>query len=272
MPLELSPIRRLPDTAVHTYNALVAMPGPASLAIRVLGALHDAAGQERPPQAIWAAMIARGPVRALKDLRAIDGFGRRRQSRLRAALTHDNASLTIAATLEAFTRQKYVVPERPPLPHPFGEHAPFPPLVARALGQEGGLVYGTPRVLPGFAYNSKIVHFRDAVLQPVPASAIVLGAGYIGSEMALGWANAGATVTLVDRCALLAGFPPDRVENVRSMLTAAGVHIRIGVFAQSWKHLGNQIVIAATIDGRPALMTAEKMLVAVGVLYRPPKP
>ncbi|MFT4978809.1 MAG: hypothetical protein ACI8S6_004719 [Myxococcota bacterium] len=260
--------RRTPDVELHAYNAIIAMPLPPVELRWLLQQLHAAAGQPAPSLAVLDAQIFAGPMRRLRLLRRLPHFGRRCQRRLRAALSAPELSQTLASSLLALTQTEMVIPDAPPLPHPLGKTATFPPLVARALGQEGGLVYGRPRALPRFPFNHQIVHFRDAVVRPPPPTGLIIGAGYIGVEIALAWARAGSSVTLIDqRTELLYGYESEQVATVRALLEEAGVRIWLGVDAAGWRQHGDQLAVAGTRQGRPVLLTADLVLVAVGVIF-----
>lgn len=245
------------------------MPLSAEQRRRLLSALFEAAGQPAPPAPVVDALFARGPIKAFGQLRALPQFGRRQQHRLRAAVSHSELATTLASALHALTQTEMYLPERHHnLPHPFGEAATFEPKIAKALGYEGGLVYGKPRTLPGFPFGERIIHFRQAVRRPAPRSGLILGGGYIGCEMALAWAEAGATVTLLDRAdTLLTAYDPVLIDRVAGMLQAAGVRTWLRVNIGGCRPHNDQIAIAGRYEGKPVLLTADVLLMAVGVKF-----
>ena len=127
------------ESALHTYNAIITMPLSRTQLAALLIALHESAGCRPPPMSVAWAMCARGRLRALKQLRRIPAFGRRRQTRLRKVFAAPDFHQHLTSQLQVITAQAPDIPEHPPLPnlnlaHPFGEAAWFEPVVARLLG------------------------------------------------------------------------------------------------------------------------------------------
>lgn len=262
--------RSTPEPALHAYNALISIALPADDRAWLLAELYAAAQRPPPPPSVLAAMVARGPVRTLRALR-LPGFGRRRRAHLRTAFSHPGLATTLAERLQQLTQQPLVVPDNPPLPHPFGAEADFPPRVARVLGQEGGLVYGDARPIPGFPFNDHIIGFREAVRRPPPPVGLIIGAGYIGVEMAVAWGMAGSDVILLERRPeILAGYSPEQIQVVRALLDAAGVRFRLGAAASGWRRSGGRIVVAGTWAQGRFLLTADLLVLAVGLDYSKP--
>ena len=144
-------------------------------------------------------------------------------------------------------------------------------MIARLLGQDGRLLYGRARPLDGFGFCEHILDYRAALTQ-VPASVVVVGAGYVGVELALAWGRSGSAVTVLSsHPALLVGYPEAAVAEVRRLLEDAGVCLHLGVQAQRWQRREAGVaVIAGTEDG-PVVFEAARILVAAGIVYpRPP--
>ena len=245
------------------------MPLPAAQLAQLLIALHREADILPPTMHMAESMVAMGSVRSLKRLRAIRGFGRRRRSHLRSALSSRWLSHTLPRQLHVLTNTAPAIPEVR-FPHPFGEEATFPPLVARALMLEGPLVLGTPIAFPGFPFAPRIVHFFEAVRRPIPQTAVIIGAGYVGAEMAVHWARAGSTVTLIDRRdELLRGYIGFYIDKVHTLLEDVGVVLKLEVEAVGWEHRGEQIVVFGRSGGQTVAMPADLVLVSVGISPRP---
>ena len=217
-----------------------------------------------------AALCARGRLRALRDLRAIPGFGRRHQTRLRQAFADPGLSGHLTAALESLTHRPAAIPEVVEvIAHPFGETAWFPPTVARLLGQDGRLLYGQPRPLPGFGFCAEIIGFAQAAILPAPRRGVVIGGGYVGVEVALAWAEAGAAVALLtDQEALLIGYEAEAVVAVLARLAAAGVAVWPQTRALRWQQVGAGVeVVVQPAEGGEVVLPAERVLVAVGLIY-----
>lgn len=98
----------------------------------------------------------------------------------------------------------------------------------------------------------------------LPRRGVVVGAGYIGLEMAEAFLRRGLEVTLVTRGEVMGSLDPDLGARVRSELERAGVRVVTGV----------QIDDLELTDGRPCCLTAsgerfDADLVALGLGARP---
>lgn len=179
----------------------------------------------------------------------------------------------LVALLMVLTKQP---PARPSLEtfqpaHPFGQAADFPPVVARLLGQDGRLLYGRARSLDGFGFCKYILDYRSAIAE-VPASAVVIGAGYVGVELALAWGRSGSAVTLLSsHPALLTGYPAAAAAEARRLLESAGVRLLLGGRAERWQRAGDGVAVTARMASGPVVLHAARILVATGIIYpRPP--
>lgn len=256
--------------ALHTYNVLIAMPLPPAALVTVFDGLHQAADRRPPPPALINELIALGPVPAFRRLRTIPRFGRRRVEHLRAALSAPTVPVTLATLLQQVTRrapsvfEPAAVEEKPQ--HPLGEDATFPPLVAQALGRETYTVYGEAVELPPFRFSKHILDFRRAIRHPPPRRAVIVGAGYVGSEMAVAWGRAGSTVTLIERHhEVLYSYPHDQITAVRALMREARVRLVFHGDAMGWRAHRDHVVVAVRCYGGVALINADKVLVSVGV-------
>ena len=264
------------ESALHTYNAIITMPLSRTQLAALLIALHESAGCRPPPMSVAWAMCARGRLRALKQLRRIPAFGRRRQTRLRKVFAAPDFHQHLTSQLQVITAQAPDIPEHPPLPnlnlaHPFGEAAWFEPVVARLLGQDGRLLYGRARGLRGFGFCRQIIHYQQAATRPPPLTGIIIGAGYVGLEVALAWARAGTVVVLINKqTELLAGYDAAAVVEVRTLLEAAGVQLMLGTDATGWQSHGDSLTVTIVTGYNMAVVSAEVLLVAAGIIY--PKP
>ena len=96
-----------------------------------------------------------------------------------------------------------------------------------------------------------------------PASAVIIGAGYIGLEMADALVHRGLQVTLASRTeAVLATVDPVYGKLVEAELQKHGVEVCNRIEANSIRAIGDQLVVSGTQDFSK---TADLVLVAVGV-------
>ena len=125
-----------------------------------------------------------------------------------------------------------------------------------------------PVELDGFAFDGEnILSSRDALaLSSVPERLAVVGAGYIGMELATVFRKLGCEVTVIEQlAAALPGYEDDVTRVVRERAEDLGVEFRFGHAAEGYEETGDGLrVRTATDDGETATVEAEKCLVAVG--------
>ncbi len=103
-----------------------------------------------------------------------------------------------------------------------------------------------------------------ALLEQKPRRAVIIGAGYIGMEMAHVLGARGLEVTVLERVdQLLPGWHPDTVEVVAATLAEHGVEHRTGITVKSANRgKRGQVTSVATDGGR---FPADLVLVAAGI-------
>lgn len=118
--------------------------------------------------------------------------------------------------------------------------------------------------IPGLA----AVPFLDSTsaleLQAPPRSLIVLGAGYVGCELAQMFARLGVAVTLVARRRVLPEAEPEIGAALAGYLEAEGVTVRTGLACRRAVPDGNGVALHIVVDGRVEMLRAERLLVATG--------
>ena len=119
--------------------------------------------------------------------------------------------------------------------------------------------------LPGIADVSPLDSTTALALNELPRSMIVLGGGYIGVELAQTFARAGVAVTLVFRSRLLPEAEPEIGSALATYLADEGIRIVGGIAYETARRTDDGgIALAITRDGRPEILTAERILVATG--------
>ncbi|MCO8245713.1 dihydrolipoyl dehydrogenase [Haladaptatus sp. AB643] len=125
-----------------------------------------------------------------------------------------------------------------------------------------------PVELPGFAFeDDPILDSRQALaLEDAPDSLLVVGAGYIGMELAGAYAKAGTDVTVVEMLdEILPGYGDRPSKLVRERAEDLGVEFHFGEGAEEWTDDGGGItVVTEDEDGNRTEYEAEKALVAIG--------
>lgn len=125
-----------------------------------------------------------------------------------------------------------------------------------------------PIELPGFEFDDEhVLNSRQALaLDAAPDSLLIVGAGYIGMELAAVYAKAGTDVTVIEMLdGVLPGYGDDVSELVRERAETLGVEFHFGEQADEWDERDGEITVTtADEDGETTEYDAEKVLVAVG--------
>ena len=117
-----------------------------------------------------------------------------------------------------------------------------------------------PRI-PGIDAVDPLDSTAALELTALPRSLLVLGAGYIGVEMAQLFARAGVAVTLVSRSGVLPRAEPEVSEALAGYLSDDGIRVlRVPGYAALSRE-GGEVVLTATSGDR---IGAERLLVATG--------
>ncbi len=125
-----------------------------------------------------------------------------------------------------------------------------------------------PIELPGFEFDGdRILSSEHALsLESVPESMVVVGAGYIGMELATTYQKLGADVTVLEQLEEpLPQYDEEITEVVQQRAAGLGVDFEFGLAASDWEAAGEGLtVFAEREDGGVAEFGAETCLVAVG--------
>jgi mercuric reductase len=101
-------------------------------------------------------------------------------------------------------------------------------------------------------------------LDKLPRSLLVLGAGYVGAELAQLFARAGVAVTLACRSRLLPLAELEVSAALSRYFRAEGIEIREGLTYRSLRRAATGIVLEASQEDAPVRIEAEQLLLATG--------
>jgi dihydrolipoamide dehydrogenase len=125
-----------------------------------------------------------------------------------------------------------------------------------------------PIEIPGFEFDGdRILSSKHALaLDEMPASIVVVGAGYIGLELATVFAKAGSDVTVVEMLdRALPQYERDLTQVVQDRATDLGIEFAFGEVASDWSATDDGLtLVTENEDGATAEYDAEKCLIAVG--------
>ena len=122
------------------------------------------------------------------------------------------------------------------------------------------------RLFPGMKVGDGVVTSKEAlVLDKMPASVVVIGAGAIGLEFGYFYSAFGAKVTIVElEKQMLPGIDAEVAEELRRAFIKRGVTVMLGHGYKSMARNGNLWSVAVSAEGADKSIDAEVVLVAVG--------
>ena len=101
-------------------------------------------------------------------------------------------------------------------------------------------------------------------LKALPASILVIGAGYIGAEIAQAYARAGVSITMVSRRGLLPEAEPEIAQALRGYFKSEGITIVKSIQYKSIKQTSHGVELLVSGPGGDQTLRAEKVLIATG--------
>jgi len=123
-----------------------------------------------------------------------------------------------------------------------------------------------PIEIKGFEFGGRIIDSTGALnLTEFPKHIVVIGGGYIGSELAGAYANLGTKVTILEGAtSILPNFDSDMVKLVVDNLKAKNVDIITDALAKSAEQTVDAVTISYEKAGKNETLIADYVLVSVG--------
>ncbi|QIK57734.1 dihydrolipoyl dehydrogenase [Erysipelothrix sp. HDW6A] len=123
-----------------------------------------------------------------------------------------------------------------------------------------------PIEIKGFKYGKRVLDSTGGLnLKEIPKKLVVIGGGYIGSELAGVYANLGTEVTILEGSpSILPQFDKDMIKLVENEFAKKHVSIVTNAMAKEAKELDNGVAVTYEIDGKPTTIEADYVLVTVG--------
>jgi dihydrolipoamide dehydrogenase len=124
-----------------------------------------------------------------------------------------------------------------------------------------------PIEIPGFKFSKRVLDSTGALaLQEVPKKMVVIGAGYIGTELGTAYANFGTEVTFVEAGdEILAGFEKQMSAIVKRNLKKKGnVEIVTKAMAKGVEETADGVKVTFEAGGETQTVEADYVLVTVG--------
>lgn len=123
-----------------------------------------------------------------------------------------------------------------------------------------------PIEIKGFKFGKRILDSTGGLNLPeVPKEFVVIGGGYIGSELASAYANLGAHVTILEgTSSILPNFEKDMVQLVLNSFKKSGVTVITNAMAKEAEDTGKGVKVTYTADGKEQTIAADYVMVTVG--------
>jgi len=123
-----------------------------------------------------------------------------------------------------------------------------------------------PVEIPTFKFTKRVINSTGALSLPeVPEKLVVIGGGYIGTELGSAYANLGSQVTIIEGSKdILAGFEKQMTQVVKKSLKKKGVEVVVGASARGIEENENGVVVTYEVGGEEKTVEASYALVTVG--------
>ncbi|MBB6454962.1 dihydrolipoamide dehydrogenase [Salirhabdus euzebyi] len=123
-----------------------------------------------------------------------------------------------------------------------------------------------PIELGAFKYTNRVLDSTGALnLKEIPKSMVVIGGGYIGTELGTAYANFGTEVTILEGTdEILGGFEKQMSSIVKKRLKKKGTNIITKAMAKGVKETDSGVTVTYEVNGKEETVDAEYLLVTVG--------
>ena len=124
----------------------------------------------------------------------------------------------------------------------------------------------TPIEIPSFKFSDRILDSTGALaLKEVPKKLIVIGGGYIGTELGAAYADFGTEVTILEgEKDILSGFEKDLTSVLKRNLKKKNVQIITSAMAKSSEETDTGVKVTYEAKGKEETLEADYVLVTVG--------
>ncbi|PWW19826.1 dihydrolipoamide dehydrogenase [Cytobacillus oceanisediminis] len=123
-----------------------------------------------------------------------------------------------------------------------------------------------PIELPAFKYTKRVLDSTGALaLEEIPESIVVIGGGYIGTELGGAYANFGTKVTILEGAdEILNGFEKQMSSLVKRNLKKKGAEIITKALAKGVEESENSVTVKYEVKGEEKTVEADYVFVMVG--------
>ncbi|WP_267201372.1 dihydrolipoyl dehydrogenase [Limosilactobacillus kribbianus] len=123
-----------------------------------------------------------------------------------------------------------------------------------------------PVEIPNFKFEGRVIDSTGGLNLPeIPKEFVVIGGGYIGTELAGAYADLGSHVTIIEGTdSILGGFDKDMVKVVVKNLKKKGIDIITGAMAKNSTQDDSSVTVTYEVDGKESSIKADYCMVSVG--------
>lgn len=123
-----------------------------------------------------------------------------------------------------------------------------------------------PIEIKGFKFGKRIIDSTGGLnLKEIPKKLVVIGGGYIGSELAGVYANLGSEITILEGASsILPQFDKDMIKLVENEFKKKDVTIVNNAMAKEAKETKDGVVVTYEVNGKIETIEADYVMVTVG--------
>ncbi|MDV6376850.1 dihydrolipoyl dehydrogenase [Sporosarcina sp. GW1-11] len=123
-----------------------------------------------------------------------------------------------------------------------------------------------PVEIPTFKFTDRVINSTGALnLKELPKKLVVVGGGYIGTELGSAYANLGSEVTIIEGADdILAGFEKQMTQIVKKGLKKKGVEVVVKASAKGVEETKDGVIVTYEAKGEEVKVEADYVLVTVG--------
>ncbi|SDJ75338.1 dihydrolipoyl dehydrogenase [Sediminibacillus albus] len=124
----------------------------------------------------------------------------------------------------------------------------------------------SPIELPAFKFSDRVLDSTGALnLKEIPEKMVVIGGGYVGTELGTAYANFGTKVTILEGTKdILGGFEKQMTSLVKRRLKAKGVDVVTNAMAKGVDETGEGVKVTYEVKDKEETIEADYVLVTVG--------
>ncbi|MFB4167645.1 dihydrolipoyl dehydrogenase [Virgibacillus sp. JSM 102003] len=124
----------------------------------------------------------------------------------------------------------------------------------------------TPIEIPSFKFTDRVIDSTGALaLKEIPKKMVVIGGGYIGTELGTAYANFGTDVTILEGTKqILGAFEKQMRQVVSKRLKKKGVTVTTEAMAKGVEESKDGVTVTYEVNGKEETVDADYVLVTVG--------